>query len=41
MMSHGSKREMVESIHPRYLQVDKKGKEHILDEFVATCGYHL
>ena len=40
MKSQGSKREMVETIRPRYLQADKKGKEHILDEFVATCGYH-
>jgi hypothetical protein len=40
MMSQGSKREMVEAIHPRYLKADKQGKEQILDEFVATCGYH-
>jgi len=40
MMSQGSKWEMVETIRPRYLKADKKGKEHILDEFVATCGYH-
>jgi hypothetical protein len=40
MMSQSSKREMIEVIRPRYLQANKAGKAQILDEFVATTGYH-
>jgi len=40
MMSQRSKREMIEAIHPRYLKANKAGKEQILDEFIATTGYH-
>jgi hypothetical protein len=40
MMSQRSKREMIEAIRPRYLRADKTGKEQILDEFIATTGYH-
>ncbi|HOS44854.1 MAG TPA: ISNCY family transposase [Paludibacter sp.] len=40
MMSQRSKREMIETIRPRYLKASKAGKEQILDEFVATTGYH-
>jgi hypothetical protein len=40
MMSQRSKREMIESIHPRYLKANKAEKQHILDEFIATTGYH-
>ena len=40
MMSQRSKREMIEAIRPRYLKASKAGKEQILDEFVATTGYH-
>ena len=40
MMSQRSKRELVESIRPRYLKADKKEKERILDEFVAITQYH-
>jgi len=40
MMSQRSKREMIEAICPRYLQANKAGKAQILDEFVATTGYH-
>jgi len=40
MMSHRSKREMIEAIHPRYLKANKAGKEQILNEFIATTGYH-
>ncbi|MRS05879.1 transposase, partial [bacterium] len=40
MMSQRSKREMIEVIRPRYLQANKAGKAQILDEFVATTGYH-
>ena len=40
MMSQRSKRELVQTIRPRYLKADKAGKEQILDEFIATTGYH-
>jgi len=40
MMSQRSKREMIESIRPRYLKANKVGKVQILDEFIATTGYH-
>lgn len=40
MMSQRSKREMVETIHPRYLKANKAGKGQILDEFIAVTGYH-
>jgi hypothetical protein len=40
MMSQRSKREMIEAIQPRYLKANKAGKEQILDEFIATTGYH-
>ncbi|TLM99174.1 DDE-type integrase/transposase/recombinase [bacterium] len=40
MMSQRSKREMIEAIRPRYMKADKAEKEQILDEFVATTGYH-
>jgi hypothetical protein len=31
---------MIEAIHPRYLKANKAGKEQILNEFIATTGYH-
>ena len=40
MMSQRSKREMIEAIQPRYMKANKAGKEQILDEFIATTGYH-
>lgn len=40
MMSQRSKREMIEAIRPRYLKANKAGKAQILDEFIATTGYH-
>jgi len=40
MMSQKSKRELLETIRPRYLKAKKAGKERILDEFVASTGYH-
>jgi hypothetical protein len=40
MMSQRSKREMIAAIRPRYLKADKAGKAHILDELIATTGYH-
>jgi hypothetical protein len=40
MMSQRSKREMIETIRPRYLKANKAGKGQILDEFIAVTGYH-
>ena len=40
MMSQGSKRELVTAIRPRYLQASKAGKGQILNELIATTGYH-
>jgi hypothetical protein len=40
MMSQRSKRELLETIRPRYLKANKSGKGRILDEFVAATGYH-
>lgn len=40
MMSQRSKREMIAAIRPRYLKADKAGKARILDELIATTGYH-
>jgi hypothetical protein len=40
MMSRRSKREMVEAIQPRYLKASKAGKQQILNELIATTGYH-
>lgn len=40
MMSQGSKRELLETIRPRYRKASKKDKQRILDEFVAVTGYH-
>lgn len=40
MMSQHSKREMIETIRPRYLKAKKAEKKQILDEFVETTGYH-
>jgi hypothetical protein len=40
MMSQRSKRELLETIRPRYLRANKTSKGLILDEFVAAPGYH-
>ena len=40
MMSQGSKKELLETIRPRYRKARKTDKEKILDEFVAVTGYH-
>jgi hypothetical protein len=40
MMSQRSKREMIAEIRPRYLKANKAGKAQILDELIATTGYH-
>lgn len=39
-MSKGSRDEYVKRVHPRYLQANKADKGRILDEFIATTGYH-
>lgn len=31
---------MIEAIRPRYLKANKAGKTQILDELIATTGYH-
>jgi hypothetical protein len=40
MMSQRSKKELLEAIRPRYLKANKPTKERILDELVASTGYH-
>lgn len=40
MIGQRSKREMIAAIQPRYLKANKAGKAHILNEFIATTGYH-
>lgn len=40
MMSQRSKRELWETIQPRYLKASKDEKQKILDEFIAVTGYH-
>ena len=40
MMSQRSKRELIEAIRLRYLKANRAGKKQILDEFIATTGYH-
>jgi hypothetical protein len=40
MMSQNSKKELLETIQPRYRKVNKSEKQLILDEFVAITGYH-
>ncbi|RPI86536.1 MAG: hypothetical protein EHM41_08210 [Chloroflexi bacterium] len=40
MISQRSKRELLETIQPRYLKANKQIKERILDEFVASTGCH-
>jgi hypothetical protein len=40
MMSQRSKRELLETLRPRYLQASKADKQKILDEFTAATGYH-
>jgi len=39
-MTKNSKRELLEAVRPRYLRASKADKTRILDEFVATTGYH-
>jgi hypothetical protein len=39
-MTRNSKRELLEAIRPRYLRASKAEKTRILDEFVASTGYH-
>ena len=40
MMSQTSKRELVAAIRPRYTLGSRTEKELVLDELVATTGYH-
>jgi hypothetical protein len=40
MMSQHSKRELVDTIRPRYLKAPRKEKSSIIDEFIAITGYH-
>jgi hypothetical protein len=40
MMSQVSKRELLAELRPRYRKADRAGKQRILDELVATTGYH-
>jgi hypothetical protein len=39
-LSRQSKRELVEAVRDRYLRAGRKEKSKILDEFVATTGFH-
>jgi hypothetical protein len=40
MMSAKSKRELLTTVSPRYVTATGMDKQRILDEFVATTGYH-
>jgi len=40
MMSLGSKKELTETVRNRYLKARKQEKGRILDEYVASTGYH-
>ena len=40
MMSLKSKRELLETVQPRYLKANKREKQKILDEFTCATGYH-
>lgn len=39
-MSLNSKRELLETIKPRYLKANKPAKQKMLDEFTSATGYH-
>ena len=40
MMSLKSKRELKETVQPRYLKANKVEKQKMLDEFTSVTGYH-
>ena len=40
MMRLKSKRELLETVQPRYLKANKREKQKILDEFTCATGYH-
>lgn len=39
-MTKNAKKELLQAVRARYLKANKAGKERILDEFVASTGYH-
>ncbi|HVE74482.1 MAG TPA: transposase family protein [Mycobacteriales bacterium] len=39
-VKQASKHELAEAVRGRYLRADRRGKAAILDEFVASTGYH-
>src|SRR3989337_3386770 len=39
-MTKNAKKELLQAVRARYLKANKSGKERILDEFVASTGYH-
>ena len=39
-VKQASKHELAEAVRARYLRADRRGKAAILDEFVASTGYH-
>jgi hypothetical protein len=40
MMSHQSKRELLDALRPRYYQASRSEKGRLLDEYVLITGYH-
>ncbi|MGE3271109.1 MAG: transposase, partial [Chloroflexota bacterium] len=39
-VKQASKHELAGAVRERYLRADRRGKAAILDEFVASTGYH-
>ena len=39
-MGQHEKKAYLQHIKPRYKKASKAGKQRILDEFCAVCGYH-
>ena len=40
MMSQTSKRELLAEVRPRYTLGSRSDKQRVLDELVASTGYH-